>query len=671
MTNILLVEDEPLIAEEIRQALGPAGYQVIEGFDTSARDETTFATGVSRKISQFHAVMVLMDINLAGKFDGVEIGKRIREKTNIPVIFITGYSDAATLTRAINIQPSGYLIKPISGRQLLAQIELTLQQNNPELNHQDLLDGDTGFWNLTLTSGKIGATFGWLTKFRYLRNEISNYDEFRKIVHPEDVAAVNNFLSACRGPEKIGAQIEYRLINAEGHERWILTKILRIDSTGPAIRIAAMNFDISDQKQKELRLHYRATHDSLTNLFNRASLMAELQRHATAQTRPGSYAVLFADLDKFKPINDQYGHAIGDRLLVEVAQRFQSAVKKTDIVARFGGDEFVFLIKSLKNKNDAVEISNRILNSLTNPVVIDDRILPIRCSLGGSINIPYNKKASLMLRDADVALYAAKKSHGEKFRLFEDDEKSGVYAQLMTVEALRNAVKQNQFVPYFNPIIPTTKNEIAGIRMDAHWDHPVHGSIPFSEYQEAAEDSGLIVPITLRLLEKALNSLRGSAAAKENVFVITPLNRRLLLLRDWPALAGMASEQYTEAGLNLVFEIEETALQRPQIIETLKSLPATGMQFSLKLPGLPDSFHTIADIPVQSISYEMAEDFDSGRAATLCSRMNESDISVFARGVSLKDRGKFETVCNYIISSREFPLMQARKTNPNLMVDTI
>ncbi len=670
MTNILLVEDEPLIAEEIRQTLKPAGFEVIEAFNAAAPDETALAAGVNNMISDSHAAIVLMDINLAGKFDGVEIGKRVREKTNVPVIFITGYSDAATLTRVINTRPSGYLVKPISGRQLLAQIELTLQQNGPGKSQNEHFEGQTGFWNLTLTDGKIGGTFGWLTQFRYLRDEIGSYDDFKKIVHPEDVKVLSDFLADCRSPEKAGTQIEYRLVNAEGHERWVLTKILKIETAGESVHVAAMNFDISNQKQKELRLHYRATHDSLTNLINRSCFMTELQDYASSQTKAASYAVLFADLDKFKPINDGYGHSVGDRLLFEVAQRFQRAVKKTDIVARFGGDEFVFLIKHLKNQKDIQKISHRILTSLADPVVLDERVLRVGCSLGGAINIPYNKKASLMLHDADVALYAAKKSHTEKFKLFEDNDRSRIFAQLMTSEALRNAVKQDQFVPYFRPIMRAAKNQIAGISMETHWNHPVHGSIPFSEYRDAAEDSGLIVPVTLKVLEKALNRIRGSAAARKNDFVIFSLNRRLLLIRDWPALVSMASEQYTEAGLDLIFEIEEAAFSRPQNIEVLKHLRAAGMRFCLNLEALPGSYHTLAEMPFHFISFAASGDLNSGHAEKFRSRMNESGITVLARGVAVKDREKVGSLCNYYVSPREFPLMQAKKKYSIRAADT-
>jgi diguanylate cyclase (GGDEF)-like protein len=667
VTNILLVEDEPLIAEEIRQTLRPAGYEVINGFNGSASDLKAFAMGVNSLIDNSHAAIVLMDINLAGKFDGVEVGKRVREQSKVPVIFLTGYSDAATLTRAIGTGPSGYLIKPISGRQLLAQIELTLQQNGTQKQREEHIEAQAGLWNLTLTAGKIGCTFGWLSQFRYLRDDIGTFDDFRKIIHPGDEKALGAFIADCRTPEKTGAQIEYRLINADGHERWILTKILKVEVEGDAVQIAAINFDISEQKQKELHLQYRATHDSLTNLSNRAYFMAELQQHAAAQTKPATYAVLFADLDKFKPVNDDFGHAAGDRLLIEVAQRFQRSVKRTDIVARFGGDEFVFLIKDIKNTRDLQKISQRILTSLADPVRIDDKVLKIGCSLGGAVNTPYDKSPGLMLHDADVALYAAKKSTQNKFRLFEDNANARVLEQLMTSEALRNAVKQNQFAPYFNPIVPATKHRIAGMRIEIHWNHPVHGSIPFGSYREAAEDSGLIVPITLKILEKVLEYIRGSAAAEDNDFVMVPLNRRLFLIRDWPTIIQMASEQYTEAGLNLVFEMAEAAFSRPQNLGALERLRTSGVQFCLNLASPPHSFQSLSGMPFQFISFTLA----GGRGEVdFCRLMAEAGKIVLANGATVKDAEKNSDLVKYLILRREFPLMQARMKKSNRAADT-
>ena len=663
MRTILLVEDEPLIAEEISQTLRPAGYEVINGFNGSARDEASLVTSVSCIIERSHPKMVIMDINLAGKFDGVEVGRQLRERSGIPVIFLTGYSDSVTLTRAIDVSPSGYLIKPIAGRQLLAQVELTLRKSTESVEPQ------SGLWNLTLTDDKISASFNWLSQFRYLKDSIDSFESFRRIVHEADVKALSAFLKNCRAADKTGSQIEYRLINAEGHERWILTKILKVENGNGAIRISAINFDISEQKQRELLLQHRATHDALTDLCNRAYFTAELHRQGETQPKAASYGVLFADLDKFKPVNDEYGHATGDLLLIEVAQRFQRAVKKSDIVARFGGDEFVFLIRALKNEDDLRKISNRILRSLAEPIRIGDKVLKVGCSIGGATNTPYDKNPNLILHDADVALYAAKKSATNRFCLYEENERARIFAQLMTEESLRTAVKQDQFAPYFRPILNFTgKGGFAGFKIEMRWNHPVHGAIPFHAYRQAAEDSGLIVPVTFKIIEKTLDMLRGSDAARLGMLVTIPLNRRILLLRDWTAIAAMASEQYTEAGLELVFELDESVLERPATLGIIGQLHATGVEFSVALHSIPEDLTQISGAPFQLVSFA-AEDKDQKKNQDFCARMKDAGKDTLVYGVSPENLQGLRHLCKYHMAHRVLPLVPAKPKKTNSMAE--
>lgn len=670
MTNILLVEDEPLIAEEICQTLRPAGYKVIDGFNGAAPDEGVFASGVMELIDRSAISMVLMDINLAGKYDGVELGRRIREKNNIPVIFITGYSDAATLRRAVTISPSGYLVKPITGTQLLAQIQLTLQQARTGFKGQGQAESQSGLWHLTLEGNRTEASFNWLAPFGYDTEQVGGFEAFWRILHDADVAPLATFIRSCRSTDHIGNQLEFRILDAGKKERWILMKILRIETVNGSIHITALNFDITDQKQREMLLQYRATHDGLTDLYNRAHFMAELQRHAEVQKKPASYGVLFADLDKFKPVNDEYGHATGDRLLIEVAQRFKRAVKKKDIVARFGGDEFVFLIREIKDQEDLLKISRRILGSLADPIRIDDKSIQIGCSIGGATNIPYDKNPSLVLHDADVALYETKKNPQERFRMFEENAKSKVYARLMTAESLRNAVKQEQFTPYFRPIMALSdKPRIAGLKIEMNWNHPFHGSIPYASYQEAAEESGLIIPVTLRILEKALDSVRGSSPAQEHMLALAHLNRRLMLLRDWSSIIRMLSEQYTEAGVSLIFEVDESSFSRPTNLGALRNLQAAGVRFSLNVRHPPRPFQAIAAMPFDYVSLAAGDSDDLKQTRDFCTVMLEAGKTLFAYDLRPGTREDLRLLCRYYIPRRTFPLLATKQKTSQRAAD--
>ena len=207
-------------------------------------------------------------------------------------------------------------------------------------------------------------------------------------------------------------------------------------------------------------------------------------------------AVLFVDLDDFKTVNDSLGHAVGDRVLLEVAQRISASVRAADTAARFGGDEFAILLEDVDDPQAAVETAERILDSLGRPLELDNNHLIIRASLGISVVEPGNATdADELIRNADAAMYIAKAEGKGGYRLFEPAMHDRVVARLALRADLQRALEREEFELHYQPLVRLRDEAVTGVEALLRWRHPERGLIPPFEFIPFAEESGLIVDI--------------------------------------------------------------------------------------------------------------------------------------------------------------------------------
>ena len=241
-------------------------------------------------------------------------------------------------------------------------------------------------------------------------------------------------------------------------------------------------------------LQQRAFVDTLTGLPNRQlfddRLKHALARHARAG-RNDRMAVLFVDLDGFKPVNDSFGHAVGDRVLQEVAQRLRNAARGSDTVARIGGDEFVLLLEDLDEAGDATVFARRIVQSLGKPMQLDGRQVQITASVGIALH-PDHGDGDKLLPHADAAMYAAKRAGGNGLLMFEPHMDAGAAQQLGLQFDLRQAVAGGQLSLHYQPKFDSRRARLSGVEALLRWQHPLQGNIPPNVFIPIAERSGLI-----------------------------------------------------------------------------------------------------------------------------------------------------------------------------------
>ena len=268
--------------------------------------------------------------------------------------------------------------------------------------------------------------------------------------------------------------------------------------------------DVTREKHYEAKLSHQASHDELTGLANR-SLLTDRINHALTHARRDTklMAVVFIDLDHFKVVNDTLGHAVGDELVREIARRLTMAVREGDTVARVGGDEFVIMLFSPETEDVVVEIVNRLITEVSQPVKIDDHDLVVGCSAGVALYPRDGTDTSTLLMNADAAMYRAKDSGRNTFHFFTPEMNRRANERLSLERDLRHALERDQLRLLFQPQINLATGQVVGAEALLRWEHPTEGLIMPTRFIPIAEESGLITRIGLWVLRQTCQDMRN------------------------------------------------------------------------------------------------------------------------------------------------------------------
>lgn len=254
--------------------------------------------------------------------------------------------------------------------------------------------------------------------------------------------------------------------------------------------------DITDRKYQRAELLYLATHDSLTGLPNRNLLNERVgQSIGMAMRNQSHVGVLLIDLDKFKMVNDNFGHAAGDVMLKTVSQRMQGVLRSCDTVSRLGGDEFVVVLDNIDNPDHCVQVCTKLSEVLGLAISFGEHELEPAASIGVAIWPKDGKDVDTLLKNADIAMYHAKAMGRGRFMFFEDEMSQRVIEQMEIVTGLNRALSHDELLLHFQPVFDLKTEQLLGAEALLRWQDPVHGLIPPNRFISVAEESGLIVPI--------------------------------------------------------------------------------------------------------------------------------------------------------------------------------
>ena len=341
---------------------------------------------------------------------------------------------------------------------------------------------------------------------------------------------------------------------------------------------------------QESQEHFRhaAFHDALTSLPNRSLLNAKLK---SAIERAGEgvghqFAVLFLDLDRFKNINDSLGHTIGDQLLVTIARRLEHSVREMDTVARLGGDEFAILLEGIKSSSDATYMAERLQRELSSPFTLGGHEVFTTASIGIALGETGYEQPEDILRDADTAMYRAKESGKARFEVFDTSMHARASNLLRLENDLRRALEREEFRVCYQPIVALETGHIAGFEALVRWQHPERGFISPAEFISVAEDTNLIIPLGLWVLDEACRQMvrwQWQSAANKSLTLSVNLSGKQF---TQPDLVERIESILDETGLDprrLKLEITESVVMEnaESAIAMLVRLKALGVQLSI------------------------------------------------------------------------------------------
>ncbi|MFL6567284.1 MAG: putative bifunctional diguanylate cyclase/phosphodiesterase, partial [Burkholderiales bacterium] len=378
------------------------------------------------------------------------------------------------------------------------------------------------------------------------------------------------------------------------------------------------------------------------------------QALALSQRNQKQTAVMFIDLDRFKPINDSLGHAVGDSLLKEVAARLVKQLRIGDTICRIGGDEFVVVLPEVRRASDAAQVAQKVIEQVSQPVMIDERELAVSCSVGIAIFPDDGRDAETLIRNADAAMYHAKELGRTNYQFFTEQMNQAASRRLALETDLRRALGRDELRVHYQRIVDAHTGKVTGHEALVRWQHPERGLVPPSEFIQIAEESGLILKIGEWVLREACR-WATFIGAERGLQVSVNLSPRQF---NDPKLAQMVAQALKETGLPprlLELEITETlAMQHTDsTLGTLKRLKKLGVSIAIDDFGTGySSLAYLRRFPVDKVKIDRVfvadapEDREQGAiVSAIVALAHALDIEVIGEGVETEAQKEFLRRC--------------------------
>ena len=533
-TKILLVDDKQELLTSLFHLVTLYGYDAQQALGGEA---------AMQALADDVFDVVLLDLIMPGVSGHDILDYAAREKLKCKIIVVSGDSSFSGVKHALHCGAFDFVKKPYEAAELIATMEtalrqVDLEQTQVELEGQ-LKESEELHRFIVNSSPDIVYMLDRNGCFTFLNDRIEQLLGFGKeeligrhyselIIEADQVLADNLFNERRTGDRAVkNAEIRLKSKQRDPRAGLIRTKSIWAELTAMGIYAnneerTRENFagtygtarDISERKQALEVINFQAYHDLLTHLPNRALLRDRLNLAITqAQRNKRKLAVMFLDLDRFKLVNDTLGHSMGDRLLKAVANRLQSCLRSGDTLSRFGGDEFTLLLPEIRTRNDVVVISEKILDRLNQPFVIDGHELFVGASIGISMYPEAGDNGETLIQNADIAMYHVKGRGKNGYQFFSEEMNHQFSSRLSLERELRNALTQGEFEVFYQPQISLQSGTITGVEALVRWRHAHRGLIEPREFLPLAEETGLIIKIDEYIQRQAFSDVASWRSA--------------------------------------------------------------------------------------------------------------------------------------------------------------
>lgn len=690
---VLMVDDDDMTRMMGMEYLSQSGFKTFEASDGQA------ALDIMDKASPD---IILMDVEMPG-MDGYAACAAIRRLSafrSVPILMLTGLDDAESITLAYEAGATDFATKPVNWPLLCHRLRYMLRSNRAivELEQSRISLAASqrisrlGSWvwsadsDATTWSDQLYSILG-----KDRQGTTPDFAHILKLVHQDDRVRVANWHErACQSEST--APIDHRIIYHDGSERHLRQQIeLERDSKGRVVRVQAAVQDVTENHRAETKIHELAYYDGLTRLPNR-SLFAERLDLALELARryKRQLAVMFIDMDDFKRVNDTLGHNSGDLLLRTVGHRLQSCVKSGDLlnmsntgsggetVARMGGDEFTILLPEITGMDEATDVAQSILDSLSQSYDLSGNEVYSTPSVGIALFPEHGDTAGDLLKNADMAMYFAKREGKNIYKTFEPSMNDVSMVRFSMESQLRKAMQSEELSLVYQPQMNLLSGELDAVEALLRWNNVELGNVSPADFIPLAEETGLIVPIGEWVLRTAC--LQASEW-REQGLLLTRIAVNISVLQfvrpDFPNVVQTILE---ETGLDpsaLELEITESVLAKDTTgaVSTLRRLKEIGVQLSIDDFGTGySSLSQLKHFPIDRLKIDQSfvsgvttNRHDAAITKAVLAMASSMELMVVAEGVETQEQLSFlegnhcDEVQGYFLS-RPLPPEQVEST---------
>jgi diguanylate cyclase (GGDEF)-like protein/PAS domain S-box-containing protein len=481
--------------------------------------------------------------------------------------------------------------------------------------------------------------------------EMEELDAWFNIVHPEDIEWVKEGIKQ-QIAEKVAVKaFEYRVKSKEGVYRWVLSNSkCEYDENGRPMKIFGAFTDITKLKEQQQKINYMAYYDAITALPNRAMFREVVSEEIkSCNEYSGKFALISIDLDNFKLVNDSYGHMTGDKLLIEIGKRLTEVLNENMTAFRLGGDEFVILVKDIESTKEIAIYSENLLESLANPISIDGNMFHITHSSGIAIYPENGISFNELLKNADTAMYKSKEHGKSTYTFYRLSMGDAAIEKIRMQEELERALKSNEFVLYYQPIVDVALGEVKGFEALIRWIHPQKGLVFPDEFISKAEESGQIIQMGKWVITSACKyAKRVYDSGVTNFYVSVNVSALQLVQKDFTDFVLSALEKVGLPPELLLIEITETALMESVdlVVKKLNILKDNNIKIALDDFGCGYSSLTYLKIlPIDIVKIDRtfisdikSEDDVTSMTGTIIILAKKLGLTVIGEGVETKEQ---------------------------------
>jgi len=666
ISRVLVVDDDVASRKLMRKTLRREGFEVIE----AENGEQALAV-----FDELHPDIVLLDVEMP-IMDGFTACEKLRLRPradNIPVLMVTGLEDIASVNRAYDAGATDFITKPINWPILGHRIRYMLRSSETLVDLADTVRelhtsrvrlvnaqriAQLGNWEIDTKT----LAMSWSEEvYRILGVEQASVSPslaaLLSLVHEEDREQVRHWFSLALKTGG-GHSINHRVMSPRGGLCNVFQQVEAIiDLDGNVTQLHGTLQDITERQKFEDRIRELAYFDSLTGLPNRESFMMHVDQSVKSASRhKHELAALFLDLDNFKRINDTLGHTIGDLLLKAIAERLQECLRSSDIVghdtdyvttnmvSRFGGDEFTMLLTEIHNSDVAAIVSQRVMESLMRPLNLAGHEVVVTPTIGIAVFPEDGNNSEVLFRNADTAMYAAKRNGKNQFQFYNKAMNANAKERLTMESQLRNALERKELQLHYQPQMELDTGRVVGVEALLRWQNKKLGNVPPDTFIPIAEDSGLIIPIGEWVLHTACTQLKAwQDTGVPIVRVAVNISVRQFM---HPRFFELVKQVIEDTGLepeSLELEITESLLMQDveTAIHLLRELKAIGIQLAIDDFGTGySSLSYLKRYPIDRLKVDKAfvQDIttnfqDAAITKAVIAMGNNMDLRVIAEGV--------------------------------------